>query len=107
MAVSRHHAAKRHRRHAGLAGLAGTQPLGTTGNLEIGWILAREAWGRGYATEAGGAAMRHVLETLARTRVVALTESTRTANASLFAEGNVPTRAITMNSSNWSPTSTP
>jgi [ribosomal protein S5]-alanine N-acetyltransferase len=55
-----------------LAGLAGTQPLGTTGNLEIGWILAREAWGRGYATEAGGAAMRHVLETLARPRVVAI-----------------------------------
>ena len=55
-----------------LAGLAGTQPLGTTGNLEIGWILAREAWGRGYATEAGAAAMRHVLETLARPRVVAI-----------------------------------
>jgi glucosamine-6-phosphate deaminase len=32
----------------------------------------------------------------ARTRVVALTESTRTANASLFPEGNVPTHAITM-----------
>jgi RimJ/RimL family protein N-acetyltransferase len=55
-----------------LAGLAGTQPLGTTGNLEIGWILAREAWGRGFATEAGAAAMKHVLETLARPRVVAI-----------------------------------
>jgi [ribosomal protein S5]-alanine N-acetyltransferase len=55
-----------------LAGLAGTQPLGTTGNLEIGWILARDAWGRGYAAEAGAAAMRHVLETLARPRVVAI-----------------------------------
>lgn len=32
----------------------------------------------------------------ARTRVVALTESTRNANASLFADGNVPTQAITM-----------
>ncbi|HSY48896.1 MAG TPA: GNAT family N-acetyltransferase [Thermoanaerobaculia bacterium] len=55
-----------------LAGLAGTQPLGTTGNLEIGWILARDAWGRGYAAEAGAAAMRHVLETLGRPRVVAI-----------------------------------
>jgi len=53
-------------------GLAGTQPLGTTGELEIGWILARDAWGHGYATEAGSAAMRHVLETLARPRVVAI-----------------------------------
>jgi glucosamine-6-phosphate deaminase len=32
----------------------------------------------------------------ARTRVVALTPSTRAANASLFADGNVPTHAITM-----------
>jgi ribosomal-protein-alanine N-acetyltransferase len=55
-----------------LAGTAGTQPLGTTGNFEIGWILARDAWGFGYATEAGGAAMRHVLETLAHPRVVAI-----------------------------------
>jgi glucosamine-6-phosphate deaminase len=31
-----------------------------------------------------------------RTRVVALTESTRAANAPLFPDGNVPTRAITM-----------
>jgi RimJ/RimL family protein N-acetyltransferase len=54
------------------AGIAGTQPLGTTGDLEIGWILARHTWGRGYATEAGAAAMRHVLETLQRPRVVAI-----------------------------------
>jgi len=55
-----------------VAGLAGTQPLGTTGNFEIGWILARDAWGRGFATEVGAAAMRHVLETLAHPRVVAI-----------------------------------
>src|SRR5512143_3625023 len=36
-------------------GIAGVQPLGTTQDLEIGWILAREVWGRGYATEAGAA----------------------------------------------------
>jgi glucosamine-6-phosphate deaminase len=32
----------------------------------------------------------------ARTRVIELTQSTRDANASLFSDGNVPTRAITM-----------
>ncbi|HUO85388.1 MAG TPA: GNAT family N-acetyltransferase, partial [Thermoanaerobaculia bacterium] len=37
-------------------GIAGIQPLGTTPDLEIGWILGREFWGRGYATEAGKAA---------------------------------------------------
>lgn len=55
-----------------VVGVAGIQPLGTTGNLEIGWWLARDCWGRGYATEAGGAAMHHVLETLNRPRVVAV-----------------------------------
>ncbi len=55
-----------------LVGIAGIQPLGTTGDLEIGWWLARQVWGRGYATEAGAAAMRHVLETIARPRVVAI-----------------------------------
>ena len=55
-----------------LAGISGTQPLGTTGNLEVGWILSRDAWGRGYATEAGAAAIHHVLETLGRERVVAI-----------------------------------
>jgi [ribosomal protein S5]-alanine N-acetyltransferase len=55
-----------------VAGIAGTQPLGTTADLEIGWILASDTWGRGYATEAGAMAMRHVLETLRRPRVVAI-----------------------------------
>ncbi len=55
-----------------LVGISGAQPLGTTGELEIGWILARHAWGRGYATEAGNVAMKHVLETLGQHRVVAI-----------------------------------
>lgn len=55
-----------------IVGIGGTQPAGTTGLFEIGWWLAREVWGRGYATEAGGAAMRHVLDTLGHTRVIAL-----------------------------------
>jgi ribosomal-protein-alanine N-acetyltransferase len=55
-----------------LVGIAGTQPLGTTRNFEIGWWLARDVWGRGYATEAGGAAMNHVLGTLGHKRVVAI-----------------------------------
>jgi len=53
-------------------GIAGTQPLGTTSDLEIGWIFSPDARGRGYATEAGAAAMAHVLRTLARPRVVAI-----------------------------------
>lgn len=55
-----------------IVGVAGVQPLGTTGDLEIGWWLARDVWRRGYATEAGAAAMHHVLDTLERPRVVAI-----------------------------------
>ena len=55
-----------------VVGVAGIQPLGTTGDMEIGWWVMRDRWGRGYATEAGRAALRHVLDALARTRVVAI-----------------------------------
>ena len=55
-----------------IIGVAGTQPLGTTGDLEIGWWLASDVWGRGFATEAGRAAMHHVLDTLQRPKVVAV-----------------------------------
>jgi RimJ/RimL family protein N-acetyltransferase len=53
-----------------VVGVCGIQPLGTTGDYEIGWWLARDRWGLGYATEGGAAAMRHVLST--RPRVVAI-----------------------------------
>lgn len=55
-----------------VVGICGVQPLGTTGDFEIGWWLARDVWGRGYATEAGAGAMRYVFETLGRDRVVAI-----------------------------------
>lgn len=44
-----------------LLGMAGLNPVPpgiiTGGGLEVGWRLARHAWGHGYATEAGGAAI--------------------------------------------------
>ena len=39
---------------------------------EVGWGLAPEHWGRGYATEAGGAALRHAFTTLDLARVVSI-----------------------------------
>lgn len=53
-----------------VVGVLGIQPLGTTGDFEIGWWLARDCWGRGYATEGGRAAMEHVFST--RPRVLAI-----------------------------------
>jgi RimJ/RimL family protein N-acetyltransferase len=41
--------------------------------VEIGWRLAKQAWGRGYATEAGRAALEHGFRTLGLPEIVSFT----------------------------------
>jgi RimJ/RimL family protein N-acetyltransferase len=54
-----------HRDEGTVVGDAILQPVPRpTGEIEVGWHLAREHWGGGYATEAGGRLVRHGLETL-------------------------------------------
>jgi RimJ/RimL family protein N-acetyltransferase len=53
----------------GRAGL--WQPDGWPG-LEVGWVLGRRHWGRGYATEAGHAAIAHAFDALGAVRVISL-----------------------------------
>jgi RimJ/RimL family protein N-acetyltransferase len=53
----------------GRAGL--WQPEGWPG-LEVGWILARRAWGHGYATEAGRAAIDYAFDVLGAEDVISL-----------------------------------
>lgn len=43
------------------------------GEIEIGWRLREDAWGRGYAKEAATASLDFAFETLDAPRVVALT----------------------------------
>ena len=57
---------------ARLVGVAGVQPLGTTGDLEIGWWLDPAAWGRGYASEAGAALVKYIFEVLGRDHLFAI-----------------------------------
>jgi RimJ/RimL family protein N-acetyltransferase len=40
--------------------------------FEVGWTLAREAWGQGYATEAARRSMQYAFEDLKRDRVISL-----------------------------------
>jgi RimJ/RimL family protein N-acetyltransferase len=47
------------------------RPHGWPG-LEVGWLLAREAWGNGYATEAARASVEHAWRTTDVPRLISL-----------------------------------
>jgi RimJ/RimL family protein N-acetyltransferase len=51
--------------------------------IEVGWLLPREQWGKGYASEGGRAALDYAFGTLNLSEVVALT-----------AEGNLPSQRV-------------
>lgn len=68
-------------------GFTGLNPVGFEASfapaVEVGWRLARSAWGRGFATEAAREALRYAWEELALDHVVSLT-----------AVGNLRSRAV-------------
>jgi [ribosomal protein S5]-alanine N-acetyltransferase len=55
-----------------LVGRAGFHDPEGWPDFELGWLLAREHWGRGYAREAARVALHYARETLGRKRVVSL-----------------------------------
>lgn len=61
----------------GRAGL--WNPPGWPG-LEVGWKLARHAWGQGYATEAGGAAIEWAWGNLDAQRLISLIQPANAAS---------------------------
>lgn len=63
-----------------MAGLCGLQPLAGTEEIEIGWWLARDLWGRGLATEAARAALDHAWTRAGLSRVVAVAMAENTAS---------------------------
>jgi ribosomal-protein-alanine N-acetyltransferase len=63
------------RESGALVGDGGLHPLGGQGpDVELGYTLARSAWGRGYATELGRALIEHAFDVLGAPRVVAQVE---------------------------------
>lgn len=71
----------------GYAGPRGCRVLGAD-DLEIGFVLARAAWGRGYGGEIGRAQIAHVTGTLGRPRALALAAPDNAASiATLLAIG--------------------
>lgn len=66
-----------------LIGRAGFfDPYGWPG-FELGWLLAREYWGRGYASEAAAAALRIAHDDLRRQRVISLIRAQNAASIKL------------------------
>ena len=51
---------------------------------EIGWRLAKAAWGHGYATEAATLALRHGFEVLGLPQIVSFTAVTNTASQAVM-----------------------
>jgi RimJ/RimL family protein N-acetyltransferase len=45
-----------------VVGSCGFAPLAWSGEIDFGYLLARDVWGRGYATEIGRATLRHGFE---------------------------------------------
>ncbi len=59
-----------------LIGAVGVMPVMGAypfGGFELGWRLARAAWGQGYATEAARAALAHGLERIGLDEIIAFT----------------------------------
>ena len=64
-----------------VVGDGGLHPLGGQGpDVELGYTLARDAWGQGYATELGRALVGHAFSALKVPRVVAQVEPANTAS---------------------------
>jgi RimJ/RimL family protein N-acetyltransferase len=64
-----------------LIGDGGLHPLGGVGpDVELGYTLARAAWGKGYATELGQALVEYAFTVLRVPRVVAQVEPANTAS---------------------------
>jgi len=58
----------------GFTGIVGqTFTAHFTPAIEVGWRLARRAWGRGYATEAATAALDHAFDAIGLDEVVSIT----------------------------------
>ena len=65
-------------------GFCGIQPLGQTGEIEIGWWLAKAYWGRGLATEAARCALADAFERVGLQRVVAIAREANRASTRIM-----------------------
>ena len=78
-----------------LVGDAGLHPLAGRGpDVELGYTLARAAWGRGYATEMGAALVAHAFEALGMPRVMAQVEPDNVASRHVLEKLGMTERGV-------------
>jgi RimJ/RimL family protein N-acetyltransferase len=76
-------------------GDAGLHPLGGRGpDVELGYTLARAAWGHGYATEMGTALVAHAFEALGVPRVMAQVEPENAASRHVLEKLGMTQRGV-------------
>ncbi len=67
-----------------VVGVAGLQPLRKGDDVETGWWVAPDCWGRGYAAEAGAANVAYGLDVLQLPRVVAIAHAENAASIAVM-----------------------
>jgi ribosomal-protein-alanine N-acetyltransferase len=78
-----------------LIGDGGLHPLAGRGpDVELGYTLARAAWGHGYATELGSALVAHAFETLGVPRVMAQVEPENAASRHVLEKLGMTERGV-------------
>jgi len=78
-----------------LIGDGGLHPLAGRGpDVELGYTLARDAWGRGYATEIGSALVAHAFEALGVPRVMAQVEPENAASRRVLEKLGMTERGV-------------
>ena len=76
-------------------GFSGLRPCTALGgnDLELGFVLAKSAWGKGYASEIGRAQIEFGLGHLGRTRLLALVHSANTRSINVIVKLGMRHRA--------------
>jgi len=67
----------------GFGGPIGCSALGKK-DYEVGFVLGRQFWGKGYATEIGKAQIKHVINTMGCDRAIALVSPKNTASIAVL-----------------------
>jgi len=73
-----------HKADREIIGFCGLQPLDGTSEIEIGWWLARNRWGKGLATEAAREAMRDAFDRVGLERIVAIAQPANRASTHIM-----------------------